>query len=73
MQFIQSDHILYIMLVLVNYHMDTFLGIGYRSEHIHGGYPCTLYRWMCILLDAWVSKSLRAWTRCSKGGFQQHR
>jgi hypothetical protein len=29
------------MLVLVNYHMDTFFGIGYRSEHIHGGYPCT--------------------------------
>ncbi len=30
------------MLVLVNYHMDTLSGIGYRSEHIHGGYPCTL-------------------------------
>jgi hypothetical protein len=29
------------MSVLVNYHMDTFFGIGYRSEHIHGGYPCT--------------------------------
>ncbi len=29
------------MSVLVNYHMDTFFGIGYRSEHIqiiHGGY-----------------------------------
>ena len=26
------------MLVLVNYHMDTLSGIGYRSEHIHGGY-----------------------------------
>jgi hypothetical protein len=22
--------------------MDTLSGIGYRSEHIHGGYPCTL-------------------------------
>jgi hypothetical protein len=30
------------MLVLVNCHMDTLSGIGYRSEHIHGGYPCTL-------------------------------
>ncbi len=30
------------MPVLVNYHMDTLSGIGYRSEHIHGGYPCTL-------------------------------
>ncbi len=30
------------MLVLVNYHMDTLSGIGYGSEHIHGGYPCTL-------------------------------
>ncbi len=30
------------MLVLFNYHMDTLSGIGYRSEHIHGGYPCTL-------------------------------
>jgi hypothetical protein len=30
------------MLVLVNYHMDTSSGIGYRSEHVHGGYPCTL-------------------------------
>jgi hypothetical protein len=30
------------MLVLVNYHMDTLSGIGYRSEHIHGGYPSTL-------------------------------
>ncbi len=30
------------MLVVVIYHMDTLSGIGYRSEHIHGGYPCTL-------------------------------
>ncbi len=22
--------------------MDTLSGKGYRSEHIHGGYPCTL-------------------------------
>ena len=22
--------------------MDTLSGIEYRSEHIHGGYPCTL-------------------------------
>ena len=29
------------MSVLVNYHKDTFFGIGNRSEHIHGGYPCT--------------------------------
>ncbi len=29
------------MLILVIYHMDTFFGIGYSSEHIHGGYPCT--------------------------------
>ena len=29
------------MSVLVNYHMDTFFGIGYRSEHLHVGYPCT--------------------------------
>ena len=36
------------MLVLVNYHMDTLSGIGYGSEHIHGGYPCTAHRWICI-------------------------
>ncbi len=26
------------MLVFANYHMDTLSGIGYRSEHVHGGY-----------------------------------
>jgi hypothetical protein len=35
------------MLVLVNYHMDTLSGIGYRSEHIHGGYPCA-HLWIFI-------------------------
>ncbi len=36
---IQSNHT---CIVLVNYHMDTLSGIGYRSEHIHSGYPCKL-------------------------------
>ncbi len=35
------NQIIYIMSVLVIYHMVTFFGIGYRSEHIHGGHPCT--------------------------------
>ncbi len=39
---IPFNQIIGYMLVLVNYHMDTLSGIGYRSEHIHGGYPCTL-------------------------------
>ena len=32
------NQIIYSLFVLVNYHMDTFFGIGYRSEHIHGVY-----------------------------------
>ena len=29
------NQIIYSMLVLVNYHKDTFCGIGYRSEHMY--------------------------------------
>jgi hypothetical protein len=42
---ISYNQIIYSMFVLVNYYMDTFFGlfgIGYRSEHIYGGYPCTV-------------------------------
>jgi hypothetical protein len=35
------------MFVLVNYHMDTFFGIGYRSEHIQYTWWVSRYRWIC--------------------------
>ncbi len=51
-KFIQTFCMLYTIksyiLLLVNYHMDTLSGIGYRSEHIYGGYPCTVHMWICI-------------------------
>jgi hypothetical protein len=39
---IHTIKIIYSVLVLVNYHMDTFFGIGrVRAYTVHGGYPCT--------------------------------
>jgi hypothetical protein len=57
-KFIQTFCMLYTIksyiLLLVKYHMDTLSGIGYRSEHIHGGHPCTLYTGGYVYGERWI-------------------
>ncbi len=38
------NHIIYSLFVLVNYHMDTFFGIGQVREYNW----VSMYRWICI-------------------------